>query len=239
MNNQQANCIIRSKVNNRSLIIREMTSVSAVIPARNERERIAQVIKETRGLVDEVIVVDDGSSDGTGRIARELGARVIANEHGRGYVAALKTGFENAQGDLVVTLDADGEHVPRDIPRLIQPILDGKADLVFGKREEIPRFSERLICGLARLKVRVRDSGSGFRALRRELALKLSLRGRCTCGIFALEAKHYGAKISEEPVTIRPIPKKRRIMWGHFWQIFYVLRWLLTRDIEQKLEGKS
>jgi glycosyltransferase involved in cell wall biosynthesis len=201
-----------------------MNSVSVVIPARNEGERIGWVIRETQKYADEVIVVDDTSTDGTRQLAEKLGAKVVPNNQKRGYIGAIKTGFEEARGDIVVTLDADGEHAPQDILRLIQPIVDGKADLVLGKRERIPRISERFINWLTNLKVKVGDSGTGFRAMRRDLALKLNLPGKCTCGILVLEASCYGGKICEVPVILRPVTKERKIAWSHFWQTFYILR---------------
>jgi glycosyltransferase involved in cell wall biosynthesis len=185
------------------------------------------VIKETKKFVDEVIVVNDGSTDGTGEIATRLGATVMANQLEQGYIGAIKTGFQRATGDIVVTLDADGEHDPNDIPDLLKLILEGKADLVLGRRERISRTSERFLNWLTNFRVKVSDSGTGFRAMKRELARKLNLKGRCTCGILVLEANSYGARIAEVPVTLRPVPKEREIAWGHFWQMFYVLRWLM------------
>jgi len=208
----------------------EGAKISAVIPAYNEAKTIGGVIEETQKFVDEIIVVDDGSTDGTKRKAEKLGAKTINNKYQKGYIGAIKSGFEEAKGDVIVTLDADGEHAPQDIPRLIQPIAEGKADLVLGKRTRIPRLSERLINWLANLKIKVSDPGTGFRAMRRGLALRLTLRGKCTCGIFALEANYHGARIVEVPITVRSIPKRRKIMWGHFWQILHVLPWLVSRQ---------
>jgi glycosyltransferase involved in cell wall biosynthesis len=203
------------------------TQVSAVIPAYNERDRIAEVIKESGRFVDEVVVVDDYSTDGTGEIARNAGARVVVNQFNKGYIGAIKTGFQKARGGTLITLDADGEHDPGDIPMLMKPVLEGKADLVLGRREKISRTSERFLNWLTNFKVKVADSGTGFRAIKGELARKLNLEGNCTCGILVLEASSYGARITEVPVVLRSISRKRRIAWGHFWQVYYVLRWLL------------
>jgi glycosyltransferase involved in cell wall biosynthesis len=200
--------------------------VSAVIPAYNEKLRIAQVITEARPFVDEVIVVDDGSTDGTGEVAQQSGARVIRQEQG-GYLLAIKAGFAAAAGEVVVTLDADGEHDPRDIPRLLEPLLRGQADLALGRRPRIDRPSERLITWLVRFKVPVADSGCGFRAFRRDLALGLTFPGWCICGASVLEAHSLGARIIEVPISPRTIPKPRRIAWGHLRQLVVVLRLLL------------
>jgi polyprenyl-phospho-N-acetylgalactosaminyl synthase len=171
-------------------------------------------------------VVDDGSTDGTGEVARQSGARVIRREQG-GYIRAIKAGFAAATGDLVVTLDADGEHDPRDIPRLLAPLLKDQADLVLGRRPRIDRPSERLITWLVGWKVPVADSGCGFRAMRRSLALSLTFPGRCICGASVLEAHSLGARIVEVPIRLRTINKPRRPAWGHLHQLAVVLRLLI------------
>ena len=204
-----------------------MRSYTVIIPAYNEERSIGEVIKQTQKFADEVIVVDDCSTDNTKELCERLGAKVVTNEHRKGYIGAIKTGFERANHEIIVTLDADGEHDPGDIPRLVEPILMRKADLVLGKREEIPRISERFINSLTNFKVKVVDSGTGFRALKRELASKLNLKGKCTCGILVLEANRHGARIVEVPITLHHTLEKRNIAWSHFWQIFYVLRQLL------------
>lgn len=204
-----------------------MKSYTVIIPAYNEERSIGEVIKQTQKFADEVIVVDDCSTDNTKELCQRLGAKVVTNEHRKGYIGAIKTGFERANHEIIVTLDADGEHDPSDIPRLVEPILMRKADLVLGKRENISRISERFINSLTNFKVKVVDSGTGFRALKRELASKLNLKGKCTCGILVLEANRHGARIVEVPITLNHTLEKRNIAWSHFWQIFYVLRQLL------------
>jgi len=204
-----------------------MNSISVVIPARNERERVAQVIAEAQKYADEVIVIDDASTDETGQLAEKLGARVVINQQRKGYLKAIKTGFQIARGDIVVTMDADGEHNPRDIPRLIKPISEGEAELVLGRRQQKVRISERFIDRLVNLKMKISDSCTGFRALKKDLALKLNLKGQCTCGILVLEANYNGARVIEVPIETAPVSKPREIAWYHLKQIFYVLGWLL------------
>lgn len=201
--------------------------LTVIIPAYNESSRIASVVAEARVWADEVVVVDDGSTDGTAEVAEGAGARVIRQGHS-GYIAAIKRGFREAKGDIVVTMDADGEHRAGDIPRLVAPIADDTADLVLGRRPFVPRPSERFLNWLTRLRVRVRDSGTGFRAIRRELALKLDLTGHCTCGTFVLEAAWRGGRVAEVPVVVPRIEKPRRPAWYHLGQLWYVLRWLLV-----------
>ena len=117
--------------------------VSVIIAAYNEERTLEGVIRRVAelGLHEEIIVVDDGSSDGTAAILETLqasgeirGLRLIRHERNRGKGAALRTGFAASTGDIVVVQDADLEYDPRDLPALLQPILEGHADAVFGTR---------------------------------------------------------------------------------------------------------
>ena len=139
----------------------------------------------------------------------------------------MRTGFKAATGDVIVTLDADGQHPPEDIPRIIKPILENKADLVLGVREKIS-FSEKVITLLTSLKVRTSDASTGYRAIKREIAKKMKIQGKCTCGTFILEAARLGARISEVKIRVRPRKVGRtRIKKKHFVQTLIVLRELL------------
>ncbi len=204
-------------------------TLTVVIPARNEEKTIYKIAKAARQHADEVIVVDDGSVDATAQIAREAGAKIVINGEKRGYIEAIKAGFRQAEGDIIVTIDADGEHNPENIPLVAKPIYDGKADLVLGTRDKAARISESLMNWLTNLKVKISDSCTGFRALSKCLALELNLKGRCTCGIFVLEAYYYGARVIGVPVEIIPTDKPRAIAWRHIGQTFYVLGWLLRK----------
>jgi glycosyltransferase involved in cell wall biosynthesis len=195
--------------------------LTVVIPAYNEAERIKEVIIEVRPFVDEVLVIDDGSEDETVHVSQKAGAEVLTQKH-QGYVHALKYGLQSARGDIIVTMDADGEHDPSDIPKMVAPIQKGEADLVLGRRECIP-VSEQVIKYLVRVRSPVQDHGTGFRAMTKELAQTLPLRGKCTCGTLVLEAVSRGARIKEVPITIREIKKKRRRRWIHMIQVIYVL----------------
>jgi glycosyltransferase involved in cell wall biosynthesis len=203
-------------------------NLSVVIAAYNEAARIAPVVRLALKYSDDVIVVDDGSIDETAAMARSAGARVIRQPNA-GYLAAVKRGFVEAVGEVVVTMDADGEHRAEDIPRLVKPIFDDEADLVLGKRPEIARPSERFLNWLAGFRVKVSDSGTGFRALRRELARKMELDGRCICGTSVLEAAALGGRIAEVPVELLKVDKPRKTAWFHLPQIWHVLRWLIKR----------
>ena len=124
-------------------------------------------------------------------------------------------------------MDADGEHRAEDIPCLVAPIRANDADLVLGARAYIPRPSERFLNWLTGFRLKVSDSGTGFRALRRDLALQLKLEGRCICGTSVLEPAALGARIAEVPVELARVEKPRRIAWFHALQAWYVMKWLL------------
>ena len=135
--------------------------VGVVIPARNEAARIGQVLAGIAGQVEDLpvisLVVDDGSSDGTDEVARAHGARVITHAINLGKGAAMKTGCAAglaAGCDVLVMMDADGQHRPSDLPAIVAPILSGQADLVLGRRpftREMPATSRLGNWGLTRL----------------------------------------------------------------------------------------
>lgn len=110
------------------------------MPVFNERETVEEILRQVKavGLAHEIIVVDDGSSDGTReileRIADEDGVRVFFHEQNRGKGAAVRTGIEQVTGDVMLIQDADLEYDPRDYPKLLQPIEEGRADVVYGSR---------------------------------------------------------------------------------------------------------
>jgi len=115
--------------------------LSIVIPVFNERDTIEELIRRVQnvevGLEKEIIIVDDGSEDGTHQILENLNhpnIKIFFHTINQGKGASLQTGFSKAAGDIVLIQDADLEYDPRDYPRLLEPILDGRADAVFGSR---------------------------------------------------------------------------------------------------------
>ena len=158
-----------------------MSGVSIVLPAKNEEESIGPVIQSICRLLPqaEVIVIDDGSEDGTANIAQCAGARVISHRYSKGNGAAIKSGARAATGDVVVFMDADGQHKPEDIHRLLEKIEEGY-DLVVGARVSgsqasvgrglANRFYNKLASFMTGHKVE--DLTSGFRAVRRKMFLE-------------------------------------------------------------------
>lgn len=202
-----------------------MDDVTVLVPAYDEAGRIGDTVRELAPPYD-VLVVDDGSTDGTAAEARTAGATVIEQPTNRGYIAALKRGFRAASTPIVVTFDADGEHRPDAIEALVKPVRRDAKDLVLGVRPTIPRPSERVLDRLARLEVAVTDTGTGLRAIRRSLALELELDTACTCGTLVLEAASKGARIGEVPAATRAVQKPRGIAWQHARQLLHVGRYL-------------
>jgi glycosyltransferase involved in cell wall biosynthesis len=160
-------------------VLKMKTFVVVGIPAFNEEHTIARVILEAQKFADKVVVCDDGSTDYTAKIADSLGADVVRHEKNGGYGASIKSLFLRAlelNADVFVTLDADGQHEPNEIPFVIKPILEGEADVVIGSRfvdrngtAEMPLYRQlgaklitKMVNGSA--KNGVTDSQSGFRA---------------------------------------------------------------------------
>jgi glycosyltransferase involved in cell wall biosynthesis len=199
--------------------------VTAIVPARNEAPRIGAVVRELRRHVDEVVVVDDASDDATGTAAAEAGATVLRSDTRHGYVGSVKRGFAAATGDVVVTVDADGEMPVERIADLVAPIAAGTADMVQGHRSQVPRLSERVVTAIAAIGGPVGDSGTGFRAIRTDLARQLEIPGSCICGTLALDARLRGARLAEIEIEARRVPgRRRRIAWNHLGQALVVAR---------------
>jgi glycosyltransferase involved in cell wall biosynthesis len=219
----------------------------AVIPAFNEEATIAAVIDRLRAAAPDldVLVVDDGSRDATAARARERGAAVVSHVFNLGYGAALQTGYKWAERSgygYLVQMDADGQHDPADVPRLLAPLRAGEAEVVIGSRfvaastyrmgfaRSVGRvFFQRVLVAFGG--ARVADPTSGFQALARRAF------GFC-CGDFypsdfpdidvLLLLPRHGFRIVEVPVEMAPSPPARVSMHTPLREFYYTYKLLLS-----------
>ena len=190
-----------------------MTKTAVLLPAYNEEVSIASMIILSENYADEVIVVDDGSNDRTAQIAEKTNATVIRHEKNKGKGAALKTGFDyvkNKDFDILVTIDADGQHNPEDLYNMYPPIENGEADVVIAARDfnDMPRGRKfgntvmNYITYIFQGKM-VKDSQSGLRAFSRKAAQMITLNspqyGVSSEIIGEIERKNL--KLKEVPMT--------------------------------------
>ncbi|MFC2038811.1 glycosyltransferase family 2 protein [Chloroflexota bacterium] len=190
--------------------------IIAGLPAYNEESYIGSIVLKTIQYVDEVIVIDDGSTDKTAEIARLAGATVIQHKKNMGYGAGIQTLFTEAKKrnpDVLVLLDADSQHEPDEIPELIQPIYQG-FDIVIGSREEnkedIPRYrraGQRVIAYFSHMLSgeNVSDSESGFRVFSNKAISTLDMKetGMAISAETIYRAAENGLRITERPISIR------------------------------------
>jgi hypothetical protein len=194
--------------------------VAVVVPAYNEEDNIGSVLpripERVCGVETAVLVVDDGSRDRTGDVAREHGAAVARHVTNLGGGAALRTGYRlmsDSGARIVVTLDADGQHLPEEMARLVQPVLDGEVDLAHGSRvlghaepNHFARemgiiFFNRLVSAITR--TRVTDCSNGYRAVRSTVLPQLVLRQeQFHTSEFMIEAIKRGVPATEVAVTV-------------------------------------
>ena len=194
--------------------------IAILIPAYNEAENIGHVLddmpREVCGIATEVLVVDDGSRDGTGDVAAEHGAPVARHVTNRGGGAALRTGYRlmvESGALIVVTLDADGQHLPSEMPRLVEPVLSGEVDMAHGSRvlghaDRNTRsrelgivFFNRVVSFITR--THVTDCSNGYRAVRTTVLPQLVLRQeQFHTSEFMIEAIKRGIPAKEVPITV-------------------------------------
>ncbi|MDP7477270.1 MAG: glycosyltransferase family 2 protein [Candidatus Peribacteraceae bacterium] len=188
----------------------------AVIPAYNEENRVGTVVSSVTKHVHTVIVVDDGSTDATGQEAEKAGAIVLRHIENCGAGAATMTGIDAARelgADIIVTLDADEQHSADDIPKLLKPVQDDKADIAFanrfGQRNRIP-FIRRLANGIGNVITFaatgrwVRDSQCGFKVFGPKAVAQVDLRmsGYEFCTEIVRESVQHRWRVAEVPAKV-------------------------------------
>ena len=203
--------------------------IFCVIPAYNEAKNIVKVIEQVKPLVDRAVVVDDGSTDQTAALAESAGVKVLRHIINCGQGAALRTGNEyslNYGAEIIVHFDADGQFLSQDINKIVAPILNGSAQVVYGSRflssqgdYKMPFLKKRLIMPLARMvnkiffKINLTDPQSGFRAMSAGAAKKISWRQdrMAHCSEIMLEVNKNNLLTAEVPITV---------IYRHFGQSF-------------------
>ena len=210
-------------------------NIVVIIPAYNEERFIGSVVLRVKKYVETVIVVDDGSTDQTAEVASEAGAFVIQHSVNQGKGTALNSGLQKAlemSPDVVVMLDADGQHVPSELLDVVIPITQEDADIVIGSRylenrSEIPKhriWGHRIFNFLTRAVsgTYVSDSQSGFRAFSPKALNTISFNSNG----FSVEsemqfiAKEYDLNVKEVPITIRYTDPPKRSVWLHGFGVF-------------------
>lgn len=216
-------------------------SILIILPAYNEAESLKRLLpllpKEFSGRKVNVLVVVDGGVDGSGLIAKENGCLVVQHAINCGGGAALQTGYflaRRLKAEIVVTMDADGQHLPEDLPKLIDPLLNNEADLTCGSRvrgqEKEPIFMRKAgiivfnsILSLLLMR-RITDSSNAFRAIHLKNLQRLELKQtQFHTSEFLIEAIYLGLKVIEVPVVVHPRfhgeskkPRSLRYGYGYF-----------------------
>jgi len=227
--------------------------LTILIPAYNEENTIVDCIKSIEKFSPkineiEILVIDDGSSDKTAELARDCGAIVSSFTQHRGLAKAISYGFLKAlerKTDLLVILDADNQYDPKEIPLLLEPILEKKADVVLGDRQimkldHMPlqkkignMLSSRVVSKL--MGQRINDAQTGFRAFNLDALNKLHIfSGYTYTQETLLQAKYKGLKIIEVPVAFRRRNDKSRLISNIFTYAFRTLSLVISTIIFYK-----
>ena len=192
--------------------------ITVGIPAYNEEKNIAKIIVKLKKTVDQILVCDDGSTDSTCAIAESLGVTVIKHQKNSGYGMAIRSIFLKAKetnADVLVTIDADGQHKIEDISKIIKPIVDGQADISIGSRfltedDNTPSYRKlgvKIITKVTNssLSEKVTDAQSGFRAYNNKVLQSLtpSDSGMGISTEILIKSSNLGLKIAEVPTVIQ------------------------------------
>jgi glycosyltransferase involved in cell wall biosynthesis len=188
------------------------------IPAYNEEKNISEIIKKLQKITNKIIVCDDGSSDSTAKIAKEMGVLVVQHETNLGYGAAIRSIFLKAReekSEFLITLDSDGQHRIEDIQTVLNPLKTDKADIVIGSRflnnggKNVPSYRKvgiKILTKLANtsLEQNITDSQSGFRGYGKHVIENVtpSESGMGVSNEILIKASKQGLKIVEVPIMI-------------------------------------
>lgn len=221
--------------------------LSIIIPVYNEKNTIEEIISRVQaaevGLEKEIIVVDDGSEDGTRQILDNLNQpniKTYIQPKNQGKGAALRTGFSMAEGDIILIQDADLEYDPKDYPKLLEPLLDGRADVVYGSRflggpHRVLYFwhyvGNRIITTLANMfaNLNLNDMETCYKVFKRELLNKITLKSK-RFGIepeITIKFAKLKCKIYEVPISYsgRDYTEGKKIGWKDgVAAIFHIIR---------------
>lgn len=234
--------------------------IAVLIPAYCEAENIAHVLAGMPASIGDVevavLLVDDGSGDGTAEAAATAGALVVRHTRNRGGGAALRTGYALAIAGgarVVVTMDADGQHLPAEMARLVEPVLDGRADFaagsrvlgsaepgVFARELGIEVFNRLVSVLLAR---RITDCSNGYRAIRTDALARLDLRqDQFHASEFLIEAVTRGLTTVEVPITVErrlhgETKKPRTLRYGLGFANAIVRAW--ARSVGRRLRRRD
>jgi len=210
-------------------------NVSLIIPAYNEANHLPHLLSSIPSIVNEVIVVDDGSTDETPSIVKANGVILVQHLTNRGKGVAMVSGVRKATGDIIVFMDADLQHYPEDIERIAIPVLEESADLsigvrTLGSRRMMPiqrRFTNFLGNLLVFLRIQkwISDTQSGFRAVRKEYLDKMEFKSkRYEIEIeMLIWARKLGMRIQEVPIEVKYGQEKSHWKVRNLFRVFRIL----------------
>ncbi len=219
--------------------------VTVVIPAKDEEGLIGEIVDSVKPYADDVLVVDGHSRDRTAEIALAHGARVI-QDHGRGKGEALRMAIAEGTTGILVFIDADGSHEPNDIPKLVGPIKADQADLVIGSRqtggsdelhgtlEQFIRYigSQVIMLGINyRWNVRFTDSQNGFRAIRRDVGIRLGLTSNLTTIEQEMEMKALKQGFRVQEVSSHEYERRWGVSKVVVWRLWPAYVWSFLRNL--------
>ena len=220
----------QSEADNKAPEQKYHSALSVVVPVFNEAATLAEVVRKLIRVpcLLEIIVVDDCSTDGTGEVARQLAAehpqvRLVRHEHNAGKTAALRTGFALTRGSVVIVQDADLEYDPEEIPNVIQPIIDGHADVVYGSRFMVRKaarvlyfyhyIANKLLTFLSNIltNLNMTDIETGYKAFRGDIIRNMIISSsgfgfevevtakvaKLKCAVYEVPISYYGRTYEE------------------------------------------